>query len=151
MSLWVERCADIRAALVHPDATPPAGRGPTVDVHKAWQAIHFLLCGEAWTGSGPAAFVLAGGTELGEDMGYGPTRGYSAAETKAIAEVLEGLDAEALVARWDPDAVAGAQLYGIEPSNEAEEKGFIAHYYAPMRELILAAAQADEGLLLRMV
>ncbi|MCO4745406.1 MAG: YfbM family protein [Proteobacteria bacterium] len=151
MSLFVERCPNIGEVLAHPDADPEIEVGTTADLHKAWQAIHFLLCGEAWSGSGPAAFLLAGGTEVGEDMGYGPVRALSSADTQAAAGVLEDVDAETLVSRWDRRAIASAQLYAIDANAEDEEKASIAHFYAPMRTLVLDAAAAGEGVLIYML
>jgi hypothetical protein len=151
MSLFVERCPDVQAVLASPDEDPEIEVGDCADLHKAWQAIHFLLCGEPWSGSGATAFLLAGGTEVGEDMGYGPVRALDIAETQAAAAILREVDAQALVSRWDGAAIAKAQLYAIDPGAEDEEKQSIAHFYAPMRRLVLAAAGAGEGVFIYML
>jgi hypothetical protein len=52
------------------NTTPPLSRN--FDVDKAWQAIHFLLCGDSLEGAPPLGNVVMGGKELGGDLGYGP-------------------------------------------------------------------------------
>src|SRR5687768_10356646 len=55
----------------------PTAKVESFDVDKAWQGIHFLLTGTDWEGEGPLAFVLHGGAEIEEDMGYGPPHGFT--------------------------------------------------------------------------
>src|SRR5512147_1658720 len=43
------------------------------DIDKAWQGIHYLLCGDPWEGAPPLSDLVLGGTELGSaDYGCGP-------------------------------------------------------------------------------
>src|SRR5688500_17021681 len=83
-----------------------------LDVDKAWHAIHYLLNGEAWDGEHPLDFWTVGGTELAE-LGYGPARGFTAADVKAIAAALEGIDTAKLFERWDAKKMRKAKIYGI--------------------------------------
>ena len=63
------------------------GEGQSIDLDKAWHGIHYLLAGTEWEGTGPAAFLLAGGKEVGDvDVGYGPARALSAAELQQIGD-----------------------------------------------------------------
>jgi hypothetical protein len=48
------------------------GKGDELEVDKAWHGLHFLLTGSAWEGSFPLNFIVAGGQEVGDDLGYGP-------------------------------------------------------------------------------
>src|SRR5512135_1798793 len=62
-----------------------------LDVDKAWNGIHFLLTGDAQHGTPPLGFIV-GGKPLGDiDVGYGPARGFDAAEVRAIADALRPL------------------------------------------------------------
>ena len=63
----------------------------SISLEKAWHGLHFLLTGDPWGGSGHAAFLLAGGREVGEDMGYGPARVIDAAEVREIDQALHRL------------------------------------------------------------
>ena len=68
----------------------------SVSLEKAWHGLHFLLTGDAWGGSGWRAFLLHGGSEQGEDMGYGPSRIFEPEEVVAIQQMLDGISADAL-------------------------------------------------------
>lgn len=46
----------------------------SLDLDKAWHAIHFILNGSAWEGRYPLSHVILGGIELRDDLGYGPAR-----------------------------------------------------------------------------
>lgn len=37
----------------------------SVDIDKAWHALHFLFTGTAWEGEMPASFLLVGGAPVG--------------------------------------------------------------------------------------
>ena len=53
---------------------------------KSWHGIHFLLTGSAEGVRPPVDFILMGGREIGDlDLGYGPARAFTSAETKQIA------------------------------------------------------------------
>jgi hypothetical protein len=93
----------------------------SISLEKAWHGLHFLLTGEPWGGDGPRAFLLCGGTEQGEDSGYGPARQFDAEEVQEIARELAGLTADELWSGFDPEAMAEADLYGADWEGEAEE------------------------------
>src|SRR5438270_9992408 len=54
------------------DPWNPSEKPQEFDVDKAWHGIHFLLTDSDWEGEGPLAFILHGGREINEDLGYGP-------------------------------------------------------------------------------
>src|SRR5687768_2691470 len=72
------------AAKIDRDPWLPAGKPEYFDVDKAWQGIHFLLTGSDREGNGPLAFILHGGRSIDEDLGYGPPRGFTSVEVKAV-------------------------------------------------------------------
>src|SRR4051812_48427881 len=59
-----------------------------VDLDKAWGCLHYLLTGTARDGEGPLAFLLKGGTPVGEELGLGPARVFRPLEVAAIADAL---------------------------------------------------------------
>lgn len=93
------------------------------DVDKAWQGIHFLLTGSDWEGEGPLAFILHGGREIDEDLGYGSPHGFTAKEVKEIDAALKGVDEEALYERADPKEFTKNEIYpqGFWESESKEE------------------------------
>lgn len=90
---------------------PPVAPADLLDLGKLWHILHYLFTGSAWEGDAPAAFLISGGTEIGPDGGYGPARLLDAASVAEIATFLAGLTPEMLARRYDPAAIAAAELY----------------------------------------
>lgn len=121
-----------------------------LDVDKAWQGIHWLLTGTAWEGDGPEAFIIQGGQQVGdEDVGYGPARGFTAEEVRAIAGALRGLTSEILHARFDPQAMEAADIYptGIWVDEGDEAFEYLDTYFEQLRSFVLGAAGEGEAML----
>ena len=98
------------AAPPPPPAAPPFalgdGEGKEIDVDKSWHGMHYLLTGSAEGGTPPLDFLLEGGQTVGdEDVGYGPARVFTAAETRSIAAAVAAISDEELRARYDPSAM----------------------------------------------
>ncbi len=83
----------------------------SIDVDKSWQGIHYLLTGDAWGGEPPLANVVLGGTEIGDDVGYGPARYLTADEVCAAAEALKDIPPDAFGRRYDASALAANNVY----------------------------------------
>ncbi|WP_459646006.1 YfbM family protein [Kineococcus sp. NUM-3379] len=125
------------------------GDDPELDLDLAWHGIHFLLAGSAWeVGEGAAAAVL-GGEDVGGDNGYGPARLLTAEAVHAVAAGLEPLDAEMLRARFDPGAMAAAEVYP-EIWDEGPEvfDEYLAPHHDALRRFSLAAAADGRAVLL---
>jgi hypothetical protein len=126
-----------------------------LDVDKAWHGIHCLLTGTAWEGEPPLGFIVSGGQEIGDvDVGYGPARGFTSAEVRAIAGALSALDRDALLARYDPAAMNQLEIYPASPDGwpprDKDEDGLIEYltdYYDMLRDFVLGAAKEGEALL----
>jgi hypothetical protein len=92
-------------------AIDPAQLGEQLDIQKAWHGLHFLLAGSIdLTPELPARAIL-GGTEIGEDTGYGPPRYHDAKAVVAIADALSSISPEAFGKRYDADALNAADVY----------------------------------------
>lgn len=132
---------------------PIEGFGPfaELDVDKAWHAIHFMLTGSAWEGDPPLNFIVSGGTEIGEDMGYGPARGLLNMEVRNVAAALQLLPTAVLMRRFDRAAFAAAEIYPPIWGRSLEEddtRGYVAENYEALRAFVIDAATAGEGLLI---
>jgi hypothetical protein len=108
---------------------------PVLDLHESWRMLHCLFAGDAFEGALPAATLLAGGREVGEDLGYGPPRMLSLEETASFARFLDGLDLAALAARLDAEKLR-------------EE---LARYFPRLRAFVAAAAARRQGMLIWML
>jgi hypothetical protein len=132
---------------------PPEKFGPfaDLDVDKSWHAIHFLLTGSAWEGEPPLNFIAIGGTEIGDDVGYGPARWLNAAEVASLAAALKNIPTNMLLERFDPAALTAADVYPNiwdRPPEEDDTRGYVEEYYDMLRSFILDAASEHEALLI---
>lgn len=108
--------ADLDSLYQDPAAVPDylyeARAGESVDLDKAWHAIHFVLTGEVYGGEGPLAQAVLGGVPIGdEDVGYGPARGLPVGDVKAVASALAQVSESDLRAKFDAGALTEAEIY----------------------------------------
>src|SRR6516165_8261013 len=101
-----------RAAARRREQAVPGTPGYSVSIDKAWHGLHYLLCGAAEPAPGPLGQSVFGGTEIGEDQGYGPARYFSPAQVVEIAAALRspGLERD-LHARFDAEAMTQIGIY----------------------------------------
>jgi hypothetical protein len=116
------------------------------DVDKAWQGIHFLVCGDPWEGSGPLFDLILGGTELAAtDSGCGPARILSPERVKDCARAVESLDFESFRSHYDWKAFLEKEIY---PRFDHDEFDYFAYYFSLLRDFFKTTAESGSGLLL---
>lgn len=114
----------------------------TVDVDKAWHAIHFTLTGDSYGGDGPISQPILGGTPIGdEDVGYGPARGLSAPEVQKVAAALAAISEASFRAKFDPAALEAADIYPQIWDEGDEALDYIAEYFLVMKQFYEQAAE----------
>ena len=124
------------------------GNRNELDVDKAWHGIHFLLTGSAWEGSFPLGFIVAGGREIGDDLGYGPARSLTSQEVHTIDAALEPLASDELRRRFDADRMTELQVYPFGWSHDPDgELEYLLEYYAELRGFVRRAAERGHALL----
>jgi hypothetical protein len=116
--LMAERGRVLAAAAgipIQPPASgsaPASGKGASISLDKAWHGVHYLMCGKAEPGTDLASQAIMGGTDIGDDLGYGPARYFDANKVAALAKELSRPNLEAeMMARWDPDQMANLGIY----------------------------------------
>jgi hypothetical protein len=118
------------------------------DVDKAWQGIHFLLTGSDWEGTGPLAFILHGGTEIPQELGYGPPHGFTAAEVKTIAEALQPITSEALFERGSVEEFRKNSIYPeIWAESKIDSIGYVTTNFADLKKFVQETADANAALI----
>ena len=127
------------------------GEGEAGDIDKSWHGIHFLLTGSAEEGNPPLDFLLGGGADVGdEDVGYGPARAFTSAETRAIAIALAALSDDELRRRFAPDAMMKAGIYpeiwDRDPSDD-DTLGYLMEYVKVIRDTLATVTARGHGLL----
>jgi hypothetical protein len=108
-----------------------------VDLDKAWNALHYLLTGSARDGEGPLAFLLKGGTPVGdEDLGHGPARVFQPAEVAAIADALADVSQYKLLPRFDLKKFEKLEIYPgrwLEVNLRSDYD--LGYYFGPLEQL----------------
>ncbi len=119
-----------------------------LDIDKTWHAIHYLLTGCAWGGDWPLSAAILGGTEIGEDGGYGKPRYLTPDEVATVAKGLGTVLPGALAARYDP---ARLNALGIYPGGWSTARETITRLRTAFDELTAfysRAAAAGRAVLL---
>jgi hypothetical protein len=114
-----------------------------------WHSIHYLLCGEAWSGSLPKAFLLDGGDYVGDvDVGYGPARVFCACETKKIAQALINTSIASMMQHFDAELMLDQDVY--LPTGEADKASLDAclERFTALQHFMRHTAENDFGFVL---
>jgi hypothetical protein len=121
---------------------------PELDIDKAWHGIHFLLNDEPWGEARPGlGFVVVGGTEIGEDAGYGPVRGFSADDVKVIQRALEAIDGATLVERFNADEFERNEVYPSGGWKDVRNLDYWSDYFDQLKAFIDTAVENKQALL----
>lgn len=119
-----------------------------IGVDKAWHGIHYLLTGDAWGGDLPLLNVILGGTEIGDDVGYGAARFLTADEVSAAAAALEDITPEVLRSRYVASELSKNEIYPEiwdDPHDDAF--GYLGHWYETLRDYFVDAAAKQNAML----
>lgn len=123
------------------------GASGALELDKSWHVLHYVLTGTAWDGPQPAAALLTGGREVGEDLGYGPARVLSATETQAFAQFLATQNETALVKKLNVPKMRSMDIYCAD--GDAEDD--LNHYFPQLKSYVTDAAAKGQGLVIWMM
>jgi Domain of unknown function (DUF1877) len=138
----LSQLAQLAAARLTPPA--PGTPGHSVYLDKAWHGLHYLLCGTPDPVPGPLGQAVFGGTEIGEDQGYGPVRYFSPAQVAEVASALQSPDLERqLPARFDAEAMTQLGIYpGVW---ETDDHDWPIEAFRTLRDFYSAASEAEQA------
>jgi hypothetical protein len=133
-----------RAAARRGAPPAPGTPGHSVSIDKAWHGLHYLLCGTPDPAPGPRGQAVFGGTEIGEDQGYGPARYFSPAQVAEIAAALQSPSLETeLHARFDAEAMTQMGIYpGVW---ETDDHDWLIEAFRTVRDFYAAASRAEQA------
>ncbi len=131
-------------ALIEEDV-PLGDVGPCTDLDKAWGGIGFLLAAH-----GPSKVdVIAGGTYLDEDWGYGPARYLTAAEVSEASRYLLETPFDRLAGHYDAARMKAEDVYPAAIwDDDAGTVAYLKEYYEVLVEFFETAASSGEAVLL---
>jgi hypothetical protein len=119
-----------------------------LEVDKAWHGLHFLLTGTAWDGDFPLNFIVVGGEEVGEDLGYGPARALRSEDVRKIDSALEPFTSDELGRRFDAERMTELQIYPFGWSHDPEgELEYLLEFYGELRAFLRRTAEQGHALL----
>ena len=119
-----------------------SGKGASISLDKAWHGVHYLLCGQLEPGTDLASQAVMGGTEVGEDLGYGPARYFDATEVAAIARELARPNLEAeMTARFDPAQMANLGIYPGQ-FDAGDDRQWLMDAFHKLRQFYVDASAA---------
>ncbi len=134
-----------------PDAAGPLmADGAVFDVGRAWHAVHMLLNGTPWGGSGPAFDAVLGGTVLGDPSTYEPVRALVPARVSAVAVLLAGTPADDLRGRFTHRAFRQAEVYPDVWDQSDVLTAFVLPAYEALRAFYAEVAAAGDAVLVQL-
>jgi len=138
-----------------PDAAPllmaDADPDELFDVGRAWHAVHVLLNGSPWGGSGPSFDTVLGGTPLGDPSTYEPVRVLVPDRVSAVAVLLTEVPGADLRSRFTHRAFRQAEVYPDEAWDRPDAlTAFVLPAYEALRGFYAAAAAAGDAVLLQL-
>ena len=125
-----------------------------VDFDVAWEALHFMLCGEMYDTVHPLGIIACRLPELGLDAnGFGGFSVISPVAMKQFAEALEALSDDELARRYDPAAWLRNDLYRADmfveddAENSTETRAYVLQGVPALRRFASSCAANGEGAL----
>lgn len=118
-----------------------------LDIDKSWHAIHYLLCGETWSGDLPLFNVVLGGTVIDdEDVGYGPVRFLTADEVQEVYEAIKGITADDLHSKFNYKEMLEADIY--PQFDRQDDFDYIESYFTYLQDFFGRAADRGKAVLM---
>jgi len=123
-----------------------------VDFDVAWDAVHFMLCGDTNDSDHPLGIIACRLPEFGLDAnGFGGFSVVSPAAMKRFANALAAISDDELARRYDPAAWLANDLYRgdmfveQDEENSAETQVYVMQSVPALRRLASNCAANGEG------
>lgn len=119
-----------------------------LDLHKEWHSLHYLLTGSAWDGEEPFCYLIKGGEEIGEDLGYGPARVLKPNQVKRFCDALSQVSIEDLKKRYKPKQMEEEQIYSFKANKRDEELKSISNSFTKLKNYIREINAKNQALMI---
>ena len=113
------------------------------EVYKAWHMVHFLLTGTAEATNHPLGLLYDAGFEP-EDFCSEDVWIVSSAQVRAFRDALRAVSDEELRRRFDPEAMAAADVYGAYGLS-ADDWDYVSEVIPQLRDFSEACAARGCG------
>jgi len=132
MILYMRRASEEEISRIEADpeqtaafffATSAQEDGDLIDFDKAWQALHFTLCGSEYDSDSPLGAMLSPGKTVGTDLGYGKPWVITADGMRAFSQALSALSDDEIKGRFDPAAMVANDVYIADAFADEPDEG----------------------------
>jgi hypothetical protein len=121
----------------------------SLQLQKAWHGLHYLLTSRGGDGADSLGFLLEGGEEIGEDLGYGPARLFGAEAVRQLDRALDGISDQELWSQFDPENMEAESIYpGIWDEDEEELREEYLEYYNHLKRFVRQASEGQLGMVI---
>jgi hypothetical protein len=138
----------IRTVFDVTDSEDEESLGKFLDIDKSWHAIHFLLNNDAWDGDYPLHNAVLGGTEIGEDLGYGAAHYLTPEEVQETSNALSQISEQRFLSRFDADKLNKAEIYPQGWRGDKQEVEYLRGNFLDLVGFFKEAANADEAMVI---
>ncbi len=128
------------------EAWKPKFDEPQCDLDKAWHALHFLLTGDADGGDFPLNFLMTGGQEVGEDIGYGPIRILMTEDVRELKQNLDKIDMTTFKKKYNSADLNKNEVYPLASNWTQEEEPWLVEEYENLKKFVDEAYYNSKGL-----
>lgn len=122
-----------------------------LDIDKSWHGIYFLLTGEPDLEEPITSFIgesILGGTEIGEDFGYGPLRYHEPTEVQNLYRELQKISMNELYSRFDIKKFNENKIYPMNGKWSLQDKEYLVENYEFLLEFYKKATEEQEAILI---
>lgn len=126
--------------------------GPELDIDKTWQVIQFIVCQQAFDGTGPSRYVVPMINEQHLNFGDYAAFYLHADQVKQAAQVIADWQPEQLRERCDVKAMLEDAVYPLMEEEDTEELlNYITPHFQALQTFYQERAAADQGLVFAIV
>jgi hypothetical protein len=134
-----------------PQSATMQKKRPNLAIEKSWQAIHFVLNGDPWKGSGLLNNAVLGGQEVGEDMGYGKARYLDPFKVVQTSTALDKISDEEFKRKAQAADFRGKQIYVYGDQLSKEDLEELCYFFKQIQQFFRTASDKSKGILLGII
>jgi len=123
-----------------------------MDLDKAWHGIHYCLTQDIGEGSHPLGFILYGGHLAGDiDVGYGPARLFTGAETAELNTLLQKVSSDDLKANYEPEKMDDVYPSVIWSRTDENNFEYIDENFSDLKKFLAQCVQDKVGMTISII
>ena len=117
------------------------------DLGKAWHGLHYCLTQDIGEGDHPLGFILYGGRAAGNlDVGYGPARLLTSAETAEINLLLQKVSSDDLKANYEPEKMDDVYPSVIWSRTDEDNFEYINENFVELKKFVAECVRDKLGM-----